>query len=184
MKDGTVVNERAAFKGYINNGGGYVAMHAANDSMHTWSENGSLWYQALLGGLFVSAPGQPERLRTDCGSCYWSRGQQRGPDASVDWTARAVPTSWRSATSCTTSNASRASSTTAAEDANEARTSARSGVGANASNTEGGDHRSSWCSNYDGGREWSQVLGHNWRALPATPGSARASTRASSPAGT
>ena len=26
MKDGTVVNEQAAFKGYINNGGGYVAI--------------------------------------------------------------------------------------------------------------------------------------------------------------
>ena len=33
---------------------------------------------------------------------------------------------------------------------------------------ENGDHPISYCSNYDGGREWSQVLGHNWE-LYKTP---------------
>ena len=33
MKDGTVVNEQAAFEGYIRNGGGFVAIHGADDSM-------------------------------------------------------------------------------------------------------------------------------------------------------
>ena len=49
MKDGTVVNEQAAFQGYIRNGGGFVAIHGANDSMHNWP-----CYQDMLGGLFVS----------------------------------------------------------------------------------------------------------------------------------
>ena len=79
MKDGTVVNERAAFKGYINNGGGYVALHAANDSMHTWTEMGSLWYQNLLGGLFVSHPANANGFGTDCGSCYWVNVRTEDP---------------------------------------------------------------------------------------------------------
>ena len=55
------------------NGGGYVALHAANDSMHTWQfpTGGPLWYQELLGGLFVSHPANQNGFGTDCGSCYW-----------------------------------------------------------------------------------------------------------------
>jgi hypothetical protein len=26
-----------------------------------------------------------------------------------------------------------------------------------------------WCSNFDGGREWSQVLGHNWELYRNVP---------------
>ena len=36
-------------------------------------------------------------------------------------------------------------------------------------NIEGGDHPIAWCSNFDGGREWSQVLGHNWELYRTTP---------------
>ena len=43
------------------------------------------------------------------------------------------------------------------------------GVGTNAGNIEGGDHPIVWCSNFDGGREWSQVLGHNWELYRTTP---------------
>src|SRR3954451_5650800 len=35
------------------------------------------------------------------------------------------------------------------------------GVGTNSHNLENVDRPISWCSNYDGGREWSQVLGHS-----------------------
>jgi hypothetical protein len=34
---------------------------------------------------------------------------------------------------------------------------------------ENGDHPIVYCSNYDGGREWSQVLGHNWELYKNTP---------------
>src|SRR6185295_5687678 len=43
------------------------------------------------------------------------------------------------------------------------------GVSASAANLELGDHPIAWCSNYDGGREWSQVLGHNWELFMNTP---------------
>ena len=67
MKNGTVVNEQAAFQGFINNGGGFVAIHGANDSMHNWS-----WYKDFLGGLFVQHPSNQGAFGTDCGSCYWA----------------------------------------------------------------------------------------------------------------
>ena len=53
MKDGTVVNEQAAFEGYIRNGGGFVAIHGANDSMRNWP-----FYHDMLGGTVPRAPGQ------------------------------------------------------------------------------------------------------------------------------
>jgi hypothetical protein len=34
---------------------------------------------------------------------------------------------------------------------------------------EGPDHPIAWCSNFDGGREWSQVLGHNWELFRTAP---------------
>ena len=36
------------------------------------------------------------------------------------------------------------------------------GVGTNTGTLEGGDHPIAWCRNYDGGRVFAQVLGHNW----------------------
>ena len=51
---------------------------------------------------------------------------------------------------------------------NEATYVGAMGVSANAGNIEGGDHPIAWCSNYDGGREWSQVLGHNWELFTNT----------------
>ena len=43
------------------------------------------------------------------------------------------------------------------------------GVTASAANLELGDHPIAWCSNFDGGREWSQVLGHTWELFRTTP---------------
>jgi hypothetical protein len=43
-------------------------------------------------------------------------------------------------------------------------------IGVNASGAlENGDHPISWCSNYDGGRLYAQVLGHNWDLWANTP---------------
>ena len=107
MRNGTVVDEQAAFQGYISNGGGYVALHGANDSMHNWA-----WYKDFLGGLFVSHPGNAGGFGTDCGSCYWAElitEDQSHP--STDGRRQAASRS-RSRTSCTTSTASRGRSST------------------------------------------------------------------------
>ena len=79
MKDGTVVNEQTAFQQFIQAGGGYVALHAANDSLHNFA-----WYKDFLGGLFVSHPANAERLPARLRLLLLGRAQQRGSVAPVD----------------------------------------------------------------------------------------------------
>jgi type 1 glutamine amidotransferase len=170
MKDGTVVNERAAFKGYLNNGGGYVALHAANDSMHTWQEpaGGPLYYQELLGGLFVSHPANQNGFGTDCGSCYWVKVVTEDPShPSTD--ASGKPREVAVADELYHFDRKPRPYIHPLMTLDESTYVGAMGVNANANNTEGGDHPIAWCSNYDGGREWSQVLGHNWELFMNTP---------------
>ena len=171
MKDGTVVNERAAFKGYINAGGGYVALHAANDSMHTWLEpavGGSLWYQNLLGGLFVSHPANANGFGTDCGSCYWAEVVTED-NSHPSTTPAVVPAKVPVADELYHFDRKPRQFIHPLQLLNESTYVGAIGVGTNASNIEGGDHPIVWCSNFDGGREWSQVLGHNWELYRTTP---------------
>ena len=66
MKDGTVVNEQAAFQGYIQAGGGYVALARGDDSLHNWSTT-------RTSSAACSCRTRPTRTASapDCGSCYW-----------------------------------------------------------------------------------------------------------------
>lgn len=50
---GDVLNDgqQNAFTGYINGGGGYVGIHAASDTEHSWP-----WYGRMVGGYFKSHP--------------------------------------------------------------------------------------------------------------------------------
>ena len=157
MKDGTVVNEQAAFQELHPAGGGYVALHARQ---RLAAQLGLV--QGLPRRPVRVAPGQPERLRADCGSCYWAEVNQRGSARTRRWRPPACRRRSRSRTSCTTSTASRAAFIHVLQTLNEDTYAGAMGVGANAANLESGDHPIVWCSNYDGGREWSQVLGHNW----------------------
>jgi type 1 glutamine amidotransferase len=50
-------DEQAAFKKYINNGGGFVGIHAATDTEYGWP-----WYNHLVGGYFKSHPKQQEAV--------------------------------------------------------------------------------------------------------------------------
>ena len=56
---GDVFNEaeQEAFKKYINNGGGFVGIHAATDTEYGWP-----WYNQLVGGYFKSHPRQQEAV--------------------------------------------------------------------------------------------------------------------------
>ncbi|GAB3893398.1 hypothetical protein GCM10028803_07470 [Larkinella knui] len=53
---GDVLNDmqQAAFERYIQAGGGYVGIHAAADTEYDWP-----WYGKLVGGYFMSHPGNP-----------------------------------------------------------------------------------------------------------------------------
>lgn len=54
---GTVFNkvQKEAFKNFINNGGGFVGIHAATDTEYNW-----LWYGKMIGAYFKSHPHQQE----------------------------------------------------------------------------------------------------------------------------
>lgn len=57
---GDILNDeqKAAFEGFIRNGGGFVGIHAATDTEHSWP-----WYNQLVGGYFASHPKiQPAEL--------------------------------------------------------------------------------------------------------------------------
>ncbi|TVR48762.1 MAG: ThuA domain-containing protein [Puniceicoccaceae bacterium] len=53
---GTLFDEdqRAALKGFIRGGGGYVGVHAASDTEYDWP-----WYEELVGAWFHSHPNNP-----------------------------------------------------------------------------------------------------------------------------
>jgi type 1 glutamine amidotransferase len=47
----TNAQQLGALQHYIENGGGYVGVHAASDTLHNWA-----WYGGLVGAYFVSHP--------------------------------------------------------------------------------------------------------------------------------
>ena len=163
MKDGRVVDEQAAFQGYIRNGGGFVALHGANDSMHQWP-----WYKDFLGGLFVQHPSNQSAFGTDCGSCYWAELiTEDGSHPST--TAAGKPVKVAVADELYHFDRKPRGFIHPLMLLNEDTYATAMGVSASAANLELGDHPIAWCSNYDGGREWSQVLGHNWELFRTTP---------------
>ena len=155
MKDGTVVNEQTAFQQYIQAGGGYVALHAANDSLHNF-----VWYKDFLGGLFVSHPANQNGFAPDCGSCYWVEVNNEDP-THPSMGAAGVPRSVAVSDELYHFDRKPRLSNHVLQTLNEDTYRGAMGVGTNTGNLENGDHPIVWCSNYDGGREWSQVLGHN-----------------------
>src|SRR3954452_10874557 len=155
MKDGTTVNEQDAFQKFIQAGGGYVALHAANDSLHNWG-----WYKDFLGGLFVSHPANQNGFAPDCGSCYWVEVNNEDP-SHPSMAAAGVPKSVAVWDELYHFDRKPRLSQHVLQTLNEDTYRGAMGVGTNTGNLENGDHPISWCSNYDGGREWSQVLGHS-----------------------
>ncbi|GAB3015320.1 hypothetical protein GCM10027051_18870 [Niabella terrae] len=54
---GTILNpdQKAAFEKYIENGGGFVGIHAATDTEYEWP-----WYNRLVGAYFLNHPQQQQ----------------------------------------------------------------------------------------------------------------------------
>lgn len=59
---GTLFNDtqRAAFKAYIQNGGGFVGIHSATDTEYDWP-----WYGGLAGAYFDNHPNNPNVLQAE-----------------------------------------------------------------------------------------------------------------------
>lgn len=129
-------DELAAFQGYIRNGGGYLGLHAATDTMHTVP-----WYSQLTGGgaRFRNHPAQqtatmrvesPAHPSTEMLPLEWERFDEwynytTNPRADVHVLMTLDESTYNP------------------------------GFGA-----MGEDHPIAWCHNFEGGRSWYQGAGH------------------------
>ncbi|AOS63414.1 ThuA domain-containing protein [Actinoalloteichus hymeniacidonis] len=126
-------DQRAAFQRYIQDGGGWVGLHAASASERDWD-----WYEGLVGAIFDQHPEiQPGRVKVLDGAHpstselpeLWERNEEW-----YNWTANP------------TGNVHTL-----------AQIKVRDGI---EGLDEGVDHPFSWCQNYDGGRSWFTAGGH------------------------
>ncbi|HSK25932.1 MAG TPA: ThuA domain-containing protein [Jiangellales bacterium] len=129
-------SELAAFQGYIRDGGGFVGLHAATDTMHTVP-----WYSQLTGGgaRFRNHPAQqtatmlvesPEHPSTEHLPLEWTRFDEwynftTNPRADVHVLVTLDESTYNP------------------------------GSGA-----MGDDHPLAWCHNFEGGRSWYEGAGH------------------------
>ena len=128
---------------------------------------------ALVQGL----PRRPVRRRTrptqngfgtDCGSCYWAEVNTED-NSHPSMAAAGVPESVAVADELYHFDRKPRLSNHVAADAQRGHLRRRDGRRhQRGATSRAAITRSSWCSNFDGGREWSQVLGHNWE-LYRTP---------------
>jgi len=129
-------DELAAFQGYIRDGGGYVGLHAATDTMHTVP-----WYGELTGGgaRFIAHPHQQTATM---------RVESPGHPSTT-----MLPAEWERFDEWYNY------STNPRDDVHVLITLDEStydpGRGA-----MGEDHPIAWCQNFEGGRSWYEGAGH------------------------
>jgi type 1 glutamine amidotransferase len=153
--DALNASELAAFKGYIEAGGGYVGLHGAADSMHNVP-----WYRDVVGAWFTNHPGGQNGEGT-CGSCI--NVQVNTEDRTNPATAQ-LPSTWLTIDELYNFEHNPRADVHTLLSLNEAsyQRSLNSGNAAtNPLTLMGGDHPISWCQQFDGGREFSLILGHD-----------------------
>jgi type 1 glutamine amidotransferase len=153
--DALDAGELAAFKGYIEAGGGYVGLHGAADSIHNVP-----WYRDVVGAWFTNHPGGQNGEGT-CGSCI--NVQVNTEDSTNPATAH-LPGTWLAIDELYNFEHNPRQDVHTLLSLNEAsyQRSLNSGNAAtNPLTLMGGDHPISWCQEYDGGREFSLILGHD-----------------------
>ncbi|WP_196807613.1 ThuA domain-containing protein [Candidatus Solirubrobacter pratensis] len=160
MKNGTVVNEQAAFQAYMEAGGGYMALHAADDSLHNWQ-----WYKDAMGGLFQGHPTNAGGFGSNCSTCYWA--ELITEDGSHPAT-QGLPARFPVADELYHFDRKPRPFVHPLLLLNEATYATAMGVNSSG-NLEGGDHPIVWCRNFDGGRWFVNVLGHNHTLFTSTP---------------
>ncbi|MFF2269221.1 ThuA domain-containing protein [Cellulosimicrobium cellulans] len=128
-------SELAALQGYIRDGGGYVGLHAATDTMHAVP-----WYSELSGGSarFKSHPAQQTAtMRVE------SPGHPSTEMLPAEWTRF---DEWYNFTS------------NPRDDVHVLITLDESTY--NPGRDAMGDHPLAWCQNFEGGRSWYEGAGH------------------------
>ncbi|MDG6105613.1 ThuA domain-containing protein [Dactylosporangium aurantiacum] len=153
--DALNATELAAFQDYVRAGGGFVGLHGASDAIHNVS-----WYRDLVGAWFTNHPGGQNGEGT-CGSCINVRVTTE--DSTNPATAH-LPKTWLTIDELYNfdHNPRAEVHTLLSLDESSYRRSLNSG---NAANNPmplmGGDHPIAWCQRYDGGRQFSLILGHD-----------------------
>ncbi|UWE10770.1 ThuA domain-containing protein [Actinacidiphila bryophytorum] len=128
----TTQAEKDAFQRYIENGGGYVGIHAASDSGYSWS-----WYGNLVGAYFKQHPAiQAATVNIEDHTHPSTAGLPNSYTHTDEWYD--FQTNPRSAVHVLAS----------VDD------SSYSG------STMGADHPTTWCHDFDGGRAWYTGMGH------------------------
>lgn len=121
-----------ALQHYVEAGGGWVGVHAASDTLHTWP-----WYGALVGAYFVSHPAiQPATLRVE---------DRADPSTSM------LPAAWVRTDEWYNFNIDPRPAVHVLVTLDETTYSG---------GAMGADHPISWAHYFDGGRAWYTACGH------------------------
>lgn len=147
-----VVDEQAILKQYVNEGGGFVAIHGATDSMHNWQ-----WYKDLTGGEFQNHGSSTNGSQHNCEACKTTEVlTEDGTNPSTEHFPRSYRVldelyNWVGLPRLTTHVLQTLTESTYT-----------GGLNAGDGTLEGPDHPISWCQNFDGGRAYTQALLHNF----------------------
>src|SRR3954451_8333149 len=144
-------DEQTGIQDYIRAGGGYVGIHAATDCCRQWP-----WYQAMAGGIFTSHPQGPNAADPGYETCFWATVQV--DDASSPMT-RHLPLSFDVRDELYNFDRNPRLTTHVLESLVESSYQGNYNI-SNAGGTMPTDHPITWCQNYDGGRAFTQGLGH------------------------
>ena len=147
-----VVDEQAILKQYVNEGGGFVAIHGATDSMHSWQ-----WYKDLTGGEFQNHGSSTNGSQHNCEACKWTEVvTEDGSNPTTEHFPRSYRVldelyNWVGLPRLTTHVLQTLTESTYT-----------GGLNAGDGTVEGADHPIAWCQNFDGGRSYTQALMHNF----------------------
>lgn len=147
-----VVDEQAILKQYVNEGGGFVAIHGATDSMHNWQ-----WYKDLTGGEFQNHGSSTNGSQHNCEACKWTEVvTEDGSNPTTEHFPRSYRVldelyNWIGLPRLTTHVLQTLTESTYT-----------GGLNAGDGTVEGADHPIAWCQNFDGGRSYTQALMHNF----------------------
>jgi type 1 glutamine amidotransferase len=153
------VTERPVFEAYMRGGGGYVGIHGAADSARGTPANQWTWYGDLVGGWFINHPNGQSGFG-HCGTCLHVEVVREDDEHAA---TEDLPRRWRIVDELYNFDRAPRADVHTLLSLNED-TYQRSLNSGNAANNPlvlmGGDHPIAWCQNWDGGRAFSQILGH------------------------
>ncbi|MFI0941783.1 ThuA domain-containing protein [Streptomyces sp. NPDC021020] len=128
----TTQAEKDAFQRYIENGGGYVGVHAASDSGYSWA-----WYGSLVGAYFKQHPAiQAATVHVEDHVHPSTQGLPNAYTHTDEWY------------DFQTNPRSQVHVLASVDDSTYT------------GSTMGDDHPTTWCHDYDGGRAWYTGMGH------------------------